>query len=257
MAKRKRIADTQPMRALRDQPKPRKRGCLTYIAYGFIGVIALATIGQAGRGTQSSTSPRQVAPASTSARASNTPVRLATSTRQSAAQPTQAQSFPTKTPPPVTTVQPVSLQSSSPQTVDIAFSSPRQWYTTGNANVRSCPSTTCAITRTFGAGDSVTLDASADGQAVNSGNTQWYRLQGGGYIYSGVVSSAAPVVQQAAPQTQPEQPAVAGQPTQPPAAVQRRPANCTEARAMGLTAEQAGQWPHLDRDGDGVACYED
>lgn len=26
---------------------------------------------------------------------------------------------------------------------------------------------------------------------------------------------------------------------------------------MGLTAEQAAQWPHLDRDGDGVAAHAD
>ena len=37
----------------------------------------------------------------------------------------------------------------------------------------------------------------------------------------------------------------------------RRPQNCTEARAMGLTAQQAAQWSHLDRDSDGVACYGD
>lgn len=37
----------------------------------------------------------------------------------------------------------------------------------------------------------------------------------------------------------------------------RRPANCTEAKAMGLTARQAAQWSHLDRDNDGVACYGD
>lgn len=36
-----------------------------------------------------------------------------------------------------------------------------------------------------------------------------------------------------------------------------RPANCDEAVAMGLTAAQAAQWSHLDRDGDGVACYGD
>lgn len=37
----------------------------------------------------------------------------------------------------------------------------------------------------------------------------------------------------------------------------REPANCGEARAMGLTAAQAGQYSHLDRDGDGTACYGD
>lgn len=234
MAKRKRPADTQPMRAVREQPT-RKRGCLTYIAYAFIGIIALATIGQAGRGSQSSTSPRQVAPVSTSAvRASNTPVRQATSTRQATVAPVQPQSLlaktaqplttvqqmPTKTASPLATVQPIIPPSSSSPATDVAFSSPRQWYTTGNANIRSCPSTTCSITRTLSAGDAVTLEASADGQAVNVGNSQWYRLQGGGYIYSGVVSSSVPVVQQAAPQTQPSQqtalPSVPQSPVQSP-----------------------------------------
>lgn len=37
----------------------------------------------------------------------------------------------------------------------------------------------------------------------------------------------------------------------------RRPANCAEARAMGLSESAAGVYNHLDRDGDGVACYGD
>lgn len=49
-------------------------------------------------------------------------------------------------------------------------------------------------------------------------------------------------------------------PTSVPAPQQpavRRPKNCTEAKAMGLSAVQAARWSHLDRDGDGVACYGD
>ena len=38
---------------------------------------------------------------------------------------------------------------------------------------------------------------------------------------------------------------------------QTRPGNCATAVAMGLNAEQAAEWPHLDRDDDGVACYGD
>ena len=37
----------------------------------------------------------------------------------------------------------------------------------------------------------------------------------------------------------------------------RRPGNCSTAVAMGLSSSQAGNWSHLDRDGDGVACYGD
>ena len=36
-----------------------------------------------------------------------------------------------------------------------------------------------------------------------------------------------------------------------------KPGNCSTAVAMGISAEQAAQWQHLDRDGDGVACYGD
>lgn len=36
-----------------------------------------------------------------------------------------------------------------------------------------------------------------------------------------------------------------------------RPANCDQAKEWGYTAEQAARWSHLDRDGDGVACYGD
>ena len=49
-------------------------------------------------------------------------------------------------------------------------------------------------------------------------------------------------------------------PTTRPAQPQRsavEPGNCSTAVAMGLTAQQAAQWPHLDRDSDGVACYGD
>lgn len=38
--------------------------------------------------------------------------------------------------------------------------------------------------------------------------------------------------------------------------IPNRPSNCDEARAMGMTAEQAAD-AGLDRDGDGVACYGD
>ncbi|MGB1285373.1 MAG: excalibur calcium-binding domain-containing protein [Aggregatilineales bacterium] len=34
-----------------------------------------------------------------------------------------------------------------------------------------------------------------------------------------------------------------------------RPANCAQAVEWGLTPQEAAQWSHLDRDGDGEACY--
>lgn len=41
------------------------------------------------------------------------------------------------------------------------------------------------------------------------------------------------------------------------AAAPIRPGNCSTAVAMGLEADVAGGYSHLDRDGDGVACYGD
>lgn len=42
-----------------------------------------------------------------------------------------------------------------------------------------------------------------------------------------------------------------------PVTGQTCPSNCAEAVALGWTAQQAGQCSNLDRDGDGVACYND
>lgn len=62
-------------------------------------------------------------------------------------------------------------------------------------------------------------------------------------------------------QPAPLQPTRAPQPTvafvPPPPQGQQRPRNCATAVAMGLSAVEAAQWNHLDRDNDGVACYGD
>lgn len=135
----------------------------------------------------------------------------------------------------------------------------RDYWATNGINVRACPSTSCNAIGRVNQGTRLTVNGWAEGEAVNSGNKVWYRVQyGGGYgfVYSGVVTDRAPVVAPtAAPQVQqsvPSQP----QPQQP-ANTTRRPKNCDEARAMGLSPQQAAQWPHLDRDKDGVACYGD
>lgn len=70
------------------------------------------------------------------------------------------------------------------------------------------------------------------------GNINWATFADEYNPASGLV--AAPTVARAAPQQQ-----------------RRRPDNCEEARAMGLSEREAAQWDHLDRDNDGVACYGD
>lgn len=144
------------------------------------------------------------------------------------------------------------------------------YTTTGAANIRSCPETTCTTVTQLAANTGVMVTGQVNGQVVSNNNGLWYRIDYNGqeaYIYSGVVQRGAPaaVVQQApaqAPVVQ-QPPANSAQSSytapavQLPSGITRPPANCAEAVAWELTAVQAAQWSHLDRDGDGVACYGD
>jgi hypothetical protein len=66
------------------------------------------------------------------------------------------------------------------------------------------------------------------------------------------VMSITPTVTMAPTRVVPTNP-----PPPPPAPAAPRPGNCSTAVAMGLSAVEAAQWDHLDRDNDGVACYGD
>ncbi|MGB1285000.1 MAG: excalibur calcium-binding domain-containing protein [Aggregatilineales bacterium] len=63
-----------------------------------------------------------------------------------------------------------------------------------------------------------------------------------------------PVISTSLP-TRTPRPTVTARPTTDPRPM--RPGNCSTAVAMGISAQQAAQWSHLDRDNDGVACYGD
>jgi hypothetical protein len=137
--------------------------------------------------------------------------------------------------------------------------SPTVLVVTSGANSRECAQTSCAVVMKLKQGTTVTADATAVGQAVNKRNNVWYRvtLEDGrqAFVYSGTVTVSAPpaeVVSGGSTSPAVEQPAAPSAP-----ANTGRPANCTQAREWGLTAEQAAQWSHLDRDHDGVACYGD
>ena len=131
------------------------------------------------------------------------------------------------------------------------------YYTTNDMNVRVCPGTDCEVAGQVQQGTRFTITGEVDGEAVNSGNAVWYRVQYGGddaFVYSGLMTQNQPQAQQNPPQQQQAGPAA----TQAPAAQQvSRPGNCSTAVAMGLSDVQAAQWSHLDRDNDGVACYGD
>lgn len=118
------------------------------------------------------------------------------------------------------------------------------YYALSGANLRSCPRTNCDRIDTATAGESLVVTGSVNGEVINADNALWYRVSrtdGDAYIYSNLVSTNRPV---------------------PTSANSNGsgfscPSNCDGARAMGLSAQQAGTCPRLDRDNDGVACYGD
>lgn len=127
-----------------------------------------------------------------------------------------------------------------------------------NANARACASTTCDIVVTLPRSAAVQVRTWEHGETI-SGSDIWYQVAHEGewvYVHSSLLGFSAPTaprptqVQQGVPQQQQQ---IA--PTQAP--VNRVPRNCDEAVAMGLSPEQAAQYPNLDRDKDGVACYGD
>lgn len=148
---------------------------------------------------------------------------------------------------PVRTSVPVRANTAAPaQSRPTAAVRATSYTVTGNANMRSCAGTTCAVAGTLAAGELIQIIGTTEGSSVG-GSTRWLivlRRDGTqAYIHSSLaregVHSIAPVA------------------TQGGSTTQQVPRNCDEAVAMGLTAQEAAQWSHLDRDNDGVACYGD
>lgn len=210
----------------------------------------------------------QVTTVSITPEASNTPLPMLSPTKTTTRIPTR---IPTQT----STRRPTQAPTRTPvqNAAEVITIADRDYWTTNSINVRECPSTSCDTVGRVNQGTRLTVNGRAEGEAVTGSNRVWYRVQYGGgtaYVYSGLMSNqapsvpptAVPQVQQSAP-VQPEQPAQPVQPTQPPppppppAPAGGRPGNCATAVAMGLSAVQAAQWSHLDRDKDGVACYGD
>lgn len=108
-----------------------------------------------------------------------------------------------------------------------------------SAKVRSCPQTKCSVLVKLAKGTAITALEEVQGDKVSK-STVWYRISVNGqdgYIHASLVTSTAPAA------------------TVTSRGSSRAPRNCKEAVAMGLTAQQAAQYPGLDRDHDGEACY--
>lgn len=124
-------------------------------------------------------------------------------------------------------------------------------YAVSSSNLRSCASLTCDQIIRVNSSTLLNIIGSEQGETYN-GSDIWHIVDYRGlrlYIHSSLVAinppgtAAAPVRVNTSVPAQIAPPAVA------------RPGNCKTAVAAGLSAEQAAQWSHLDRDDDGVACY--
>ncbi len=185
----------------------------------------------------------------------NTP--QASNTRRPALTPRQSTARPTDRPTTASTTAPTMTMR---PTLVTPWWEGEMYFTVSNLNVRSCPRTTCDVVVQMNEGEVFYVNETVEGEAVNAGNNGWFRISiygVDGYIYSALGTKEYS-----------GNPALLGSPaftsvpdatvppvSQPPSL--QCPANCTEARAQGWTAEQAGQCSNLDRDGDGVACYGD
>ena len=132
-------------------------------------------------------------------------------------------------------------------------------YTNDNdVRVRTCPeggANGCEVIAVLSRGDTITVFEIVEGSAYD-GSTRWYEAEyngQAGYVHTRLVQSSPPSAPTSVPVVVPNT-------SSGGTGIQTnnvRPDNCAEAVAMGLTAQQAAQWSHLDRDNDGVACYGD
>ena len=126
------------------------------------------------------------------------------------------------------------------------------------SNARECAGTTCAVLARLEIGTRVDVVGQVAGEVFRESD-QWYQVRLGdgreAFVHTSLLGP--PVVQAEVTQ------AISAPPSAPVSVPQSQPVsggfpdNCDEAVAMGLSAQEAAQYDHLDRDGDGVACYGD
>jgi hypothetical protein len=116
--------------------------------------------------------------------------------------------------------------------------------------VRSCPRRDCDTLYVMQFGESIAVIGETTGDTASNSN-RWYEVNYRGqlgYVHSSLLGVELP---------QPTSAPVTNGGSGTGSTTSQRPGNCSTAVAMGLSAQQAAQWSHLDRDGDGVACYGD
>jgi hypothetical protein len=131
-----------------------------------------------------------------------------------------------------------------------------RYANTGDVRIRTCPqggATGCEVIAVLSSGEAITTYGTREGSAYD-GSTLWYEtVYNGrdGFVHTRLVQNSPPPAPTSVPVVVPNTGGTGAQTNNV------RPDNCADAIAMGLTAQQAGQWSHLDRDNDGVACYGD
>jgi hypothetical protein len=150
--------------------------------------------------------------------------------------------FPTNTARAISSDTPIPLPTNTPAPI-------RTFYVVGEyARIRDCASTDCEQVNLISSGQTLQVVEEVTGDTANGSNI-WYKLSDGNFVHSSTVSQNPPVAQSSNVST-------SGQAAPATGNVQPTPRTCATAKAMGLDEVQAAQHRHLDRDGDGVACYD-
>lgn len=118
-------------------------------------------------------------------------------------------------------------------------------FTVSTVNLRSCPATSCSIIEKIPSGSGLGVDGMIDGEAVDPGNTVWYKVEhsavGDEYAYSRFLSKNAPA------QLQPNAQIIAtNQVISPPVVVP------TSAPSGTIICNDGYVWPGTTRQG---ACH--
>ncbi len=151
----------------------------------------------------------------------------------------------TDTPPPTITSTPAPTET---PTLQVSPASSELYDVISTANARSCPDSKCELIGKLQAGNIISVTGVVSGENYQRSALWIQAIYHDGqtvYVHSSLVT---PHVERVQPITQ----ATVGQQSSFVC-----PRNCTDARAMGLSPQQAATCPNLDRDGDGQACYDD
>lgn len=169
----------------------------------------------------------------------------------------------------VPTLTPSITQTPSQTPLPTAIAMPAQWvYAQGTANMRTCAQSGCEVVAQLQTGEAVAANGTVQGEALQNGNTLWYRVTSDGrdlYVYSQLVAFTPPTLPPASAPTPLPPTAVPSTSapviSAPPISQPQSSAGCPDVKAScsALTCDQAYAClaagnSRLDGDKDGVPC---